>query len=93
MEAVQCYVVAAAGLARRAPRATLVDFRKVACLAGPPSTVEFTLPASAFSQTDSAGRKLHQRGRYEIVVGSASPGLRAVALGAPAPATAVVMLV
>jgi hypothetical protein len=33
------------------------------------------------------------RGRYELVVGSASPGPRAFALGAPAPATGVVLLV
>jgi len=48
--------------------------------------VEFTLPASAFSQFDQAGARVHVPGRYGVVLGSSSPGPRALALGAPAPA-------
>jgi beta-glucosidase len=55
--------------------------------------VEFTLPAAAFAQTDAAGRKVHHPGQYGVVVGSASPGPRALALGAPAPATGALTLI
>jgi beta-glucosidase len=91
-EAVQCYVVPP----RRGPDtalATLVDFQKVAVPAKSSVTVEFKLPAAAFAQVDVTGRSLHVPGRYAVVVGSSSPGPRSVALGAPAPATADVVLV
>jgi beta-glucosidase len=42
---------------------------------------------------DAAGQHVHAPGNYGLVVGSASPGARAVALGAPAPATGTVALV
>jgi len=91
-EAVQCYVIPPRDWPD-APRATLVDFQKVALASGETRTVEFTLPAAAFAQTDAAGRKVHHAGQYGIVVGSASPGPRALALGAPSPAAGAITLV
>ncbi|HEY1791434.1 MAG TPA: glycoside hydrolase family 3 C-terminal domain-containing protein [Opitutaceae bacterium] len=91
-EAVQCYVQPPRGWPL-APLATLVDFRKVRVTPGAVAAVEFTLPASAFEQFDSAGRKVHAPGRYGIVVGSSSPGARSLALGAPAPAACEIDLV
>ncbi len=38
-------------------------------------------------------RSVHHAGRYGLVVGSASPGPRALALGAPSPAIAEITLV
>ena len=91
-EAVQCYVQPPRGWPD-APLATLVDFHKVAVAPGATAEVEFRIPAGAFAQFDPAGRKVHFPGRYGVVVGSASPGPRAQALGAPAPAAAEITLV
>ena len=91
-EAVQCYVVPPRDWPE-APRSTLVDFQKIALAPGETQTAEFTLPAAAFAQTDAAGRRVHHAGRYGVVIGSASPGPRAQALGAPAPAAGTVTLV
>ncbi len=91
-EAVQCYVVPPRDWPD-APRSTLVDFQKVPLAPGESRTVEFTLPAAAFAQTDADGRKVHHPGRYGVVIGSASPGQRAQALGAPAPAEGTLTLV
>jgi beta-glucosidase len=55
--------------------------------------VEFRLPAAAFSQFDAAGHSVHVPGTYGVVIGSASPGPRAQALGAPSPSTGDVILV
>jgi beta-glucosidase len=91
-EAVQCYIVPPRTWPD-APRATLVDFQKVAVPPGETRIVEFTLAASVFAQTDLAGGLHHHPGRYGIVVGSASPGPRAPALGAPTPATGTLTLI
>ena len=91
IEAVQCYVQPPRGWPD-APLATLVDFQKVAVAPGATAEVEFRIPAGAFAQFDAAGRKVHFPGRYGVVVGSASPGPRAQALGAPPPAAAEITL-
>jgi beta-glucosidase len=91
-EAVQCYIVPPRDWPD-APLATLVDFKKVAVAPGSTVRVEFRLPAEAFSQFDSNGRKVHHPGRYGVVIGSCSPGERGLALGAPDPALADINLV
>jgi len=91
-EAVQCYVVPPR-FGPDTPLATLVDFQKVTVPAKSSVTVEFTLAAAAFAQVDATGRSTHVPGRYSLVVGSSSPGPRSLALGAPAPATAEIVLV
>jgi beta-glucosidase len=92
LETVQCYVVPPRDWPH-APRATLVDFQKVALAPGATAEVQFDLPAAAFAQVNAAGQRVHHPGHYQVVVGSASPGPRALALGAPAPATGEVQLV
>jgi len=91
-EAVQCYIAPPRDWPE-APRSTRVDFQKVALAPGESQTAEFPLPAAAFAQTDAAGRKVHHPGRYGVIIGSASPGPRAQALGAPAPAAGTITLV
>ncbi len=86
-EVVQCYVVPPPDWPD-APRATLVGFQKVAIPRGKSVRVRFALSADALLQVDAAGRRVRAPGRYELVVGAASPGPRALALGAPAPVTA-----
>jgi beta-glucosidase len=90
-EVVQCYIQPPADWPD-APQATLVDFQKVKLAPGEMRSVEFTLPAAAFAQVDAHGQRVHARGRYGLVVGSASPGPRAQALGAPPPATGTLTL-
>ncbi len=91
-ETVQCYHTPSRSWPD-APRATLVDFRKISVPAGGSAKVEFRLPAAAFAQFDAAGDSVHAPGAYGLVVGSASPGPRAQALGAPAPSTGNIILV
>jgi beta-glucosidase len=91
-EAVQCYVTPPR-LTPDSPRAILVDFQRVLVPAGATVPVEFRLDASAFAQVGATGLRAHMPGSYVVTIGSASPGKRAIALGAPAPATATVRLV
>ena len=90
-ETVQCYLVPPRDQPE-APRAVLVDFKKVALPANGCTRVEFQLPSEIFLRVDLAGRRRWMPGRYEIVVGPASPGPRAIALGAPAPVSATLLL-
>ncbi len=91
-EAVQCYLVPPRS-SPDAPLATLASFQKVSVPAKGTVPVSFALPAAAFAQVNAQGQRVHAPGRYRVVVGSASPGPRAQALGAPAPATGEITLV
>jgi len=91
-ETVQCYIEPPRSWPD-APRAMLVDFKKVPVPAGAEVEVSFTLPAAAFAQFDSGGKRVHVPGRYGIIVGPSSSPARATALGAPASATGEILLV
>lgn len=91
-ETVQCYIQPPRTWAN-APLATLADFQKVSVPARGSVSVEFKLPVAAFAQVDAAGQQAHVPGNYGLVLGSASPGTRAVTLGAPTPATGIIALV
>jgi beta-glucosidase len=91
-EVVQCYLQPPQTWAD-APQSCLVEFRKVALPANGSAEVEFSLGAEVFRQVDASGNRVIVPGNYGIVVGPASPGQRALALGAPAPATAAVEIV
>ncbi len=86
-ETVQCYLVPPRDWPD-APQATLVAFRKLTVPAHGRERLEFELPADAFYQVSAAGERVWAPGNYSLVVGSAAPGARSQALGAPAPATA-----
>jgi beta-glucosidase len=90
-ETVQCYVVPPQDSPDVAA-AVLVGFQKISVPPGGSASVEFRLGSAAFARIDASGRPALMPGRYGIVVGSASPGPRALELGAPAPATAGVTL-
>lgn len=92
LETVQCYVVPPEFDALT-PRATLVDFQKVGVPRNGEVTVEFRLAADAFCQIADTGARVWCPGEYQLHLGSASPGPRAEALGAPAPARATIRLV
>ena len=91
-ETVQCYLTPPRSWPN-APLATLVDFQKIPLAPGASARVEFRVPASAFAQFDAAGNSVRVPGGYGVVIGSASPGPRAQALGAPAPAVANIILI
>jgi beta-glucosidase len=91
-EVVQCYLQPPQAWAD-APQSCLVEFRKVALPAHGSAEVEFSLGADVFHQVDASGNRVVVPGRYGIVVGSASPGQRALDLGAPAPAASTVEIV
>ena len=91
-ETAQCYLVPPRSWPD-GPRATLIGFQKVLVPAHGRIEVEFKLAADLFRQVDGAGGHVWVPGRYGIVVGAVSPGPRAQALGAPAPAAAEINLV
>jgi beta-glucosidase len=90
-EIVQCYVVPPRNTLET-PRASLVAFQKVALPANSIAPVEFRLGADAFHQLNVAGECVWIPGDYMIVIGSASPGGRALQLGAPPPVNVLVRL-
>jgi beta-glucosidase len=90
-ETVQCYLVPPRDGADT-PRAVLVDFKKVTLPTHGSVRVEFQLAAESFHQVDVGGHRRWTPGNYQVVVGSASPGARAIELGAAEPATAHVTL-
>ncbi len=87
-EVVQLYVSGPQGPVR-APRAALKDFRRVRLGPGEARTVEFAIEPSTLTLIDEAGRERGERGEFRLTIGGASPGNRAIALGAPEPAQAV----
>jgi beta-glucosidase len=91
LETVQCYLQAPRTIAN-APRAALIDFKKVSLKPNGSAEVEFNLAADAFKQVDEQGNRAWLPGSYTITVGAASPGTRAEALGAPKPVTAALTL-
>jgi beta-glucosidase len=91
-EIAQCYVVPPR-IHAETPRATLVGFQKITLPANSIAPVEFRLDADAFRQVNTAGERVWIPGEYVIVIGSASPGGRALQLGAPPPVSVPVRLV
>jgi beta-glucosidase len=91
-ETVQCYVVPPRSLPN-APKAVLVDFHKVTVPAHAAVNIEFKIPSDVFHSVDADGNRVWAPGRYEVIIGSASPGPRAQALGAPASVSSSVQLI
>jgi beta-glucosidase len=86
-EVVQLYV-AALDASTRVPLASLKSFQRVFVGPGESETVEFAVTPDMLAIVDDAGRTVVEKGRFRLTVGGASPGPRAVALGAPRPAVA-----
>jgi beta-glucosidase len=88
-EVVQLYV-SALDASADAPLASLEDFQRVAIEPGQSETVEFAVTPEMLAIVNDEGEAVVEPGRFRLTVGGASPGARAVALGAPKPAEAVV---
>jgi beta-glucosidase len=90
-ETVQCYLVPPRDWPD-APRAVLLDFQKIGLPPRSTTKVSFEIASDAFRQFDAGGRPVLAPGRHGLVIGSASPGPRAIALGAPEPATGEILV-
>jgi beta-glucosidase len=90
-ETVQCYIVPPRVLAET-PHAFLVDFKKIKVPAQATVNFEFKLTSDVFQLVNAEGKRVLVPGNYRIIVGSASPGPRAVILGAPVPTVCEVRL-
>lgn len=88
-EVVQLYV-SALDASVDAPLASLEVFERVFVGPGESETVTFTVTPEMLAIVNDAGEAVVEPGRFRLTVGGASPGARAVALGAPKPAEAVV---
>jgi beta-glucosidase len=88
-EVVQLYVTAL-DASVRAPLASLKAFDRVFVGPGESETVEFAVTPDMLAIVDDAGEAVVEPGRFRLTVGGASPGSRALVLGAPKPAVAVV---
>jgi beta-glucosidase len=87
-EVVQLYVTDVEASVR-VPLASLRAFQRVFIGPGESETVEFTVTPDMLAIVDEAGGEVVEKGEFRLTVGGASPGARAVALGAPKPAVAV----
>jgi beta-glucosidase len=88
-EVVQLYV-SALDASADAPLASLKGFQRVAIEPGRSETVEFAVTADMLAVVNDEGESVVEPGRYRLMVGGASPGARALDLGAPRPAEAVI---
>jgi beta-glucosidase len=86
-EVVQLYVTAL-DASTRVPLASLRAFERAFIGSGESETVEFAVTPDMLAIIDDAGKAVVEQGRFRLTVGGASPGSRAVALGAPKPAEA-----
>ncbi len=86
-EVAQLYV-SALDASVRAPLASLKAFERVFVGPGESETVEFAVAPDMLAIVDATGQAVVEKGRFRLTVGGASPGARAVALGAPKPAEA-----
>jgi beta-glucosidase len=68
------------------PLASLVGFGRLALAPGESRDFSITLGPEAMELVDEQGRRKLEPGRFALTIGGASPGERAVALGAPRPA-------
>ncbi|MBX3739220.1 MAG: glycoside hydrolase family 3 C-terminal domain-containing protein [Candidatus Didemnitutus sp.] len=90
-ETVQCYLLPPE-FTPDTPRAVLVEFAKVELAPHASAEVAFQLSSDALRLVNEQGERVWCPGSYRILVGPASPGPRAQALGAPAPVTAALQL-
>jgi len=70
------------------PQAALKGFRRVALGPGESETVEFEVTVDLMEMVNESGERVLEKGAFALTSGGASPGERAVALGAPVPARA-----
>jgi beta-glucosidase len=90
-EVVQLYVTHRKASVR-VPLAALKGVSRVRLGAGETRTVQFAIEPAMLAIIDAAGNEVQEAGEIQVTIGGASPGARATALGAPAPAQAIVTM-
>ena len=85
-EAVQCYITDLEG-STRTPLASLCGVNRVYVPSGSSVDVTFEIASAAMELVQDDGSRKIEPGRFQVTVGSCSPGERGVELGAPKPAT------
>ena len=90
-EVVQLYVTGP-GAGERRPISALKGFRRVSLAPNESRVVEFPVKGEAFARIDEEGNAVVDAGEHAVLVGGASPGPRAVALGAAEPVKATVTI-
>jgi beta-glucosidase len=70
------------------PKAALAGFQRVSLAPRETRVVVFTVSPELMEVVDNSGRRVLEKGTFEITIGGASPGGRATALGAPEPVVA-----
>lgn len=80
-EVVQLYI-SALDMEPGLPLYSLKGFKRIALKKGETKTVEFELPAAAFTLANDAGEMIERRGQYKISVSGSLPGKRSAELGA-----------
>ena len=88
-EVVQLYVTGP-GAGDRRPLNALKGLQRITLAAGESRTIDMPLTAAMFARVGDDGREVIDTGEHSVIVGGASPGARAIALGAPAPVRAAV---
>ena len=90
-DVVQMYVTGpGAGQAR--PLASLQGIARVSLGAGESRIVDFAVSGEMFARITDEGTAVVDPGEYGVIVGGASPGTRALALGAPEPVRATIAI-
>jgi len=74
------------------PLQHLVAFQRVALAAGASQTLEFCLGPEAWMLVDDDGNSKIEAGTFRLTVGGCAPGARGLALGAPQPVSAEVVI-
>jgi beta-glucosidase len=72
----------------RVPQASLVGFGRVALAPGESQTAVIAIEPRHMELVNEEGRRVLEPGKFRLTIGGASPGKRAVELGAPQPASA-----
>jgi beta-glucosidase len=87
-EVVQLYIADHTDAKAGGPRVNLRDYRRIALRPRQQRVVRFRITPEALTRIGRDGREVAGAGRFTITIGGCSPGKRGVALGAPKPLTA-----
>jgi beta-glucosidase len=85
-EVVQCYL-SDLEASVPVPKHSLTGFQRIRLWEGESRDVTFRITPGMMELVNEQGQRVLEPGRFRVTVGGASPGPRAVALGAPTPAT------
>ena len=80
------------GAGERRPISDLKGLQRVSLAAGESRMVEWAVKGEMFARIADDGKPVFDAGEHSVIVGGASPGARAVALGAAQPVRATIAI-